>query len=268
VKPRPDSTSAAIDPPPAWFEHLATVFPTLTSSPFSRSTGIADRPADRSVRHSAVLVLFGPGASAGPDILLTQRSAGMRSHAGQVAFPGGRIDPGDAGPEAAALREAVEETRLDPAGVQIRGSGPQLYLPPSNFLVTPVIAWWRQPSPVAPGDPAEVRRVVRVPIAELTDPANRFQAEHVSGFVSPGFGVSDLFVWGFTAGVLSWLLSLCGLEQPWDRSRRRPVPEQGSEPATLDAELTEQAELTEHAELTGPNELTEPNEDRDQRVTE
>jgi 8-oxo-dGTP pyrophosphatase MutT (NUDIX family) len=205
---------------------------------------VSSAPDDGSVRHSAVLVLFGPGTGTGPDILLTQRAPRMRAHAGQVAFPGGRIDPGDVGPEAAALREAVEETRLEPTGVQIRGCGPLLFLPVTNFLVTPVIAWWQRPSPVAPGNPAEVTRVVAVPLAELTDPANRFVVDHPSGYSSPGFTVSGLFVWGFTAAVLSWLISLAGLEQPWDAGRRLRVPSSSSaSPSAAAEELSDQ--LTE-----------------------
>ena len=222
--------------PPSWFEGLVSAVSLVEDSPFGRFSA----PNDGSVRHSAVLVLFGPGAASGPDVLLTQRSATMRSHAGQVAFPGGKLDPGDAGPEAAALREAVEETGLDPAGVQLRVNGPMLYVPPSNFLVTPVIGWWGQPSPVAPGDPAEVARVVQVPISGLVDPANRFQTVHPSGFRSPGFEVGDLFIWGFTAGVLNWLISLAGLELPWDGQRRRQIPEQYLSGRTLIEELTQQ----------------------------
>jgi 8-oxo-dGTP pyrophosphatase MutT (NUDIX family) len=222
------------DPPP-WFENLVAAVRPLDVSPFGRFTV----PDDVSVQHSAVLVLFGSGP-AGPDVLLTQRSTTMRSHAGQVAFPGGKLDPTDAGPEAAALREAVEETGLDPAGVQLRVTCPDLYVPPSRFLVTPVIGWWRQPSPVAPGDPAEVAQVLRVPIARLIDPANRFQSLHPSGYQGPGFEVDGLFVWGFTAGVLDWLISLAGLALPWDDRRRRQIPKQYLSGRTLIQELTEQ----------------------------
>ena len=69
----------------------------------------------------------------------------MRSHPGQVSFPGGSIDPGET-PREAALREAEEETGLDPAGVEVFGELPELWLPPSNFAVTPVLGWWREPS--------------------------------------------------------------------------------------------------------------------------
>ena len=78
---------------------------------------------------------------------------------------------------------------------------------------------------VAAVDPLEVARVERVPLAELLDPANRFRVRHPSGYVGPGFSASGLFVWGFTAGLLSRLLALAGLEQPWDTSRVRPVPD-------------------------------------------
>jgi 8-oxo-dGTP pyrophosphatase MutT (NUDIX family) len=166
----------------------------------------------------------------------------MRSHAGQVAFPGGRLDPGDAGPEAAALREAVEETGLDPKGVHLRVRGPDLYVSASNYQVTPVIGWWQRPSPVTPGDPAEVARVVQVPIAGLVDPANRFLTVHPSGYSSPGFEVGDLYVWGFTAGVLSWLIAKAGLERPWDAERRRPIPEQYLSGRTLIQDITQQVD--------------------------
>jgi 8-oxo-dGTP pyrophosphatase MutT (NUDIX family) len=206
---------------PPWFERLVSVVPTLAESPFSSLPA----PADGSARQSAVLILFGPHDSgSGADLLLTERSPRLRAHAGQVAFPGGRLDPGES-PAQAAVREAVEETGLDPAGVRVRAVGPDLYLPVSNFLVSPVIAWWEHPSPVAPVDEAEVARVVRVPVDELLDPANRFQTVHPSGFLSPGFQAGDLWVWGFTGGVLDWLLSLCGLERPWDREPPRPVPQ-------------------------------------------
>jgi 8-oxo-dGTP pyrophosphatase MutT (NUDIX family) len=114
------------------------------------------------------------------------------------------------------LREAAEETGLDPAGVTVIGVLPSLWLPPSAFMVTPVVAWWHQPSSVYVVDPAETASVHLVRLNELLDPAHRVSVRHPSGFVGPGFLVDDLVVWGFTAGVLSRLFALFGWEVPWD----------------------------------------------------
>lgn len=169
-----------------------------------------------------MLVLFGEGPY-GPDVLVIERAADMRSHPGQPAFPGGAVDPGDSGPAAAALREAVEETGLDPDGVEVFAALPALYLPPSGYVVTPVLAWWPRPSVVRAVDPGEVARVARVPLTELTEPANRLRLHHPSGWVGPAFRVGGLLVWGFTAGLLDRLITLGGWERPWDRAGE-PLP--------------------------------------------
>jgi 8-oxo-dGTP pyrophosphatase MutT (NUDIX family) len=195
---------------PGWLSPVVERIPLIEPEQLSRFL-----PPPEGGRESAVLVLFGEGDE-GPDLLLIQRSSTMTSHAGQPAFPGGAVDDTDADVVAAALREAEEETGLDPAGVDVVGLLPALYLPPSGFVVTPVIGWWREPSPVGVVDPGEVERVVRVPLAELLDPANRYSVKHPSGFVGPAFGVRGLVVWGFTAGLLARLFALVGWERPWD----------------------------------------------------
>ena len=167
-----------------------------------------------------MLMLLGPG----PDLLLIERAADLRSHPGQPAFPGGAVDAGDGGPVPAALREAAEETGLDPAGVAVLGTLPPVFLAPSGFLVTPVLAWWRTPSAVGVADPREVAAVHRVPVAELVDPANRLRVRHPSGYVGPAFRVRGMTVWGFTGGLVDGLLRLAGWELPWDHDRVEDVP--------------------------------------------
>jgi 8-oxo-dGTP pyrophosphatase MutT (NUDIX family) len=203
---------------PTWLAPLIAAVDGITARDLSR----IEAPAEGG-RESAVLVLFGEGAD-GPDVLLIERSAGSRQHPGQAAFPGGAVEPDDDGPVSTALREAAEETGLDPAGVEVLATLPSLWLPPSGFHVVPVLAWWRAPSAVSAADPAEVAAVARVPIAALVDPSNRFRVQHPSGFVGPAFEVDDLLVWGFTAGLLSRLLELGGWARPWNATDVRDLP--------------------------------------------
>jgi 8-oxo-dGTP pyrophosphatase MutT (NUDIX family) len=197
---------------PAWWEPLLTQVRGASRSIFSRF------PVPREDgRPSAVLVLLGedePGG--GPAILILERAADMRTHAGQPAFPGGAADPGDLDPAATALREAAEEVGLDPASVEVLATLPALWISVSRFLVTPVLAWWREPHPVRPLELAEVAKVDWIPVTELVDPANRLWVRHPSGYVGPAFRVRTMMIWGFTAGVLSALLDLGGWTLPWE----------------------------------------------------
>lgn len=204
--------------------------------------------AGASLRQSAVLILFGeldavPGQAPVPgtvhtalDVLLTRRSDTMRYHPGQIAFPGGGFEPVDANAAATALREAVEETGLDPSGVEILGELPPYFVTVSNNMVTPVIGWWRESSAVAAAD-SESLEVFRVPVTELLNPAARgtsvirfadSRTDRVTVFRADAFRIGAQFshriVWGFTGIVLSALFDELGWASPWDRSHEFELP--------------------------------------------
>ncbi|MEV0677278.1 CoA pyrophosphatase [Actinosynnema sp. NPDC050436] len=179
-------------------------------------------PPGGAARAAAVLMLFGEGPD-GPDVLLLRRADTLGSHPGQVAFPGGAADPTDDGPVDTALREAFEETGVLRSGVRPVARLPELYVPVSDFVVTPVLAHWDEPSPVAPVDFNETAAVARVPVAHLADPANRFRVAHSSGYTGPAFSAPGMLVWGFTAGLVDGLLALGGWERPWDRTDVRDL---------------------------------------------
>jgi 8-oxo-dGTP pyrophosphatase MutT (NUDIX family) len=176
-------------------------------------------PPPENGRRASVLVLFGEVPEHGPDVLLVERANTLRQHAGQVAFPGGGADPGDPDEITTALREAEEEAGVEPAGVVPLALLPELFVPPSGFVVTPVLAHWERPVAVHAVDPRETASVVRVPIATLADPAHRLRVGHPSGFTGPAFTVAGLLVWGFTGGLLSALLDLGGWARSWDTTR-------------------------------------------------
>ncbi|MEU6550311.1 CoA pyrophosphatase [Streptomyces sp. NPDC046915] len=218
---------------PAWLDPVVRAAETVEPVQLSRFLP----PEDGAGRQSAVLILFGDGdgdgssdgdGGRGPELLLMERASSLRSHAGQPSFPGGALDPEDGdpkgdGPLRAALREAEEETGLDPSGVQLFGVLPKLYIPVSGFVVTPVLGWWREPSPVGVVDPNETARVFTVPVVDLTDPDNRATAVHPSGHRGPAFLVESALVWGFTAGIIDRLLHYAGWERPWDREKQVPL---------------------------------------------
>lgn len=208
---------------PSWLDPVARAAETVAPRQLSRFLP----PENGAGRQSAVLILFGDGER-GPELLLMERSSSLRSHAGQPSFPGGALDPEDGdplgdGPLYAALREAEEETGLDPSGVQLFGVLPKLYIPVSGFVVTPVLGWWRMRTPVGVVDPNETARVFTVPVADLTHPDNRATTVHPSGYQGPAFLVESALVWGFTAGVIDRLLHFAGWERPWDRAKQVPL---------------------------------------------
>lgn len=143
-----------------------------------------------------------------PMVLLTERATRMSTHSGQIAFPGGRVDPGDATIAAAALREAWEEVGLDASFVEVLGELPT-YTTITAFVVTPVVALV-QPGFALRPNPAEVADVFEVPLAFLMNPAHH-RRHHLEGegaaarhFFSMPYqdGEHERFVWGATAGML------------------------------------------------------------------
>ncbi len=203
---------------PGWLRELVTATSDLSAGELSRQVP----PPPESARRSAVLVLFGE-SDGQPDLVLIERAHDLRSHAGQLAFPGGGADDGETAVQT-ALRESQEEVGLDPAGVEVMGELPALWLPPTNFAVTCVLAWWRKESAVSVVDPLEVAAVLRVPLTQLVDPGRRVTVVHPLGYRGPGFVVDDLVLWGFTAAVVDQVLLHAGLAEPWDGSRTVPAP--------------------------------------------
>jgi 8-oxo-dGTP pyrophosphatase MutT (NUDIX family) len=166
---------------------------------------------DQPLKQAAVLMplVRRPG---GPTVLLTQRTAHLRAHAGQVSFPGGRMEGCDASPAHAALREAHEEVGLQATEVEVVGQLPA-YRTVTAFEVTPVVAWVHPPLHLRP-DPREVQDIFEVPLVFLMNPAHHRQhrvvvQDRTRQFLSmpwQGQGLSgaekEFFIWGATAAML------------------------------------------------------------------
>ncbi|WP_277102184.1 NUDIX hydrolase [Corynebacterium vitaeruminis] len=157
-------------------------------------------------------------------VLLTHRSPRLRSHSGQIAFPGGRVDPGDIDIVDCALREAWEETGLDRRSVTPLAALDEVQIRPTGNPVHPIVAHWDNEVPVGVIDPMEADEVFLAPLSELILPDNRITVSR-GLWTGPAFLINDYLVWGFTGGLLSVMIQEAGWEQPWDRSHVVPLEE-------------------------------------------
>ncbi|MCB1291220.1 CoA pyrophosphatase [Mycolicibacterium sp.] len=192
--------------------------------------------AARAGRDAAVLVLFsGPDVDhpvglvpEAADLLLTVRAGSLRHHAGQAAFPGGAADPGDLGPVDTALREAREETGIDPTRLHPLATLERMFIPPSGFHVVPVLAYSPDPGPVAVVDESETAVVARVPLRAFVNPENRLMVCRSGAerrYAGPAFLLNEMLVWGFTGHVISAMLDVAGWAQEWDTEDVRELDE-------------------------------------------
>lgn len=160
---------------------------------------------DQPLRQAAVLVALVTRDQ--PTVLLTRRADHLASHSGQIAFPGGKVDEGDADAIAAALREAEEEIGLPPAQVEVLGAMPD-YLTGSAFRITPVVALVRPGFTLHP-NPHEVADVFEVPLAFLMNPAHHrrhaldWEGRRLEWLAMPyDEPAGERFIWGATAAML------------------------------------------------------------------
>ena len=222
---------------PEWMRAVTDDVDVVNEKVLNRGGGRARLARDFvATRTAAVLVLFGGSFEAADDhpggvpddadVLLTERASTLRTHGGQIAFPGGARDEGDDYPVGTAMREAWEETGLSADGVDVLAALPTFPVP-SGFAVAPVLAHWSRPSPVRVVDEGETARVARVNLRELLSAQNRFQVSRdvpgMPSFRGPAFLYDGMLVWGFTGGLIAAIAEAAGWEVPWDRDDVRPL---------------------------------------------
>ncbi|MCI6205727.1 MAG: CoA pyrophosphatase [Corynebacterium glucuronolyticum] len=200
---------------PTWMTHVAESTPQINRL-------LGHLPAENRDQQAAVLMLFSGDSEADTvprdaGVLLTHRNPTMRTHSGQIAFPGGRMDPTDDGPVHTALREAWEETGLDPNTVQPFMQLDEVRIRRSGYPIHPIIAYWVEPEEVYPASLDETDDVFEAPLYHLLDPANRLMVGH-GAWKGPAFSINGYIVWGFTAGLLHAVFRGAGWEKPWDKS--------------------------------------------------
>jgi len=172
-----------------------------------------EAPAGKPLKAAAVLILV-INQPETPTVLFTQRTAHLTDHAGQISFPGGRVEADDRDPFHTALREAEEETGVDATRIDIIGKLPQ-YTTGTGYLITPVVAWTEPPVIFRP-DPTEVEECFEVPLAFLLDINNHhletamYKGRMRSYYAMP---YGHRYIWGATAGMLVTLTRVLGAAQ-------------------------------------------------------
>lgn len=198
---------------PTWMQPLVR---TIEDPDLSLLPPIAPDPG----REAAVLMLLRGDMKAetlpsDAGLVVTHRSPKMRSHPGQMAFPGGRVDPEDTGAVDAALREAWEETGLDRRSVTPLASMQPLRVRMNNNPIHPVLAYWDNPHELYPASREEVNDVFVADIEELVDPDSRITVGFY-GYEGPAFRVRGYLIWGFTGMLIHGMLRGAGWEKPWE----------------------------------------------------
>jgi 8-oxo-dGTP pyrophosphatase MutT (NUDIX family) len=166
-------------------------------------------PPSPTARSAAVLALLFADEAGLARIVLTERLSYDGHHSGEVSLPGGKAEPEDAGPAETALREAAEEVGLDAtaAGVRIVGSLDEVFIPVSDFRITPVVAVTARPPLLSP-NPAEVARILEPPVSAFLPEAPVEMVERVIRewpLRYGGYRIDGLHVWGATARILGQL---------------------------------------------------------------
>lgn len=187
----------------------ASLLPEPLSEHFVQEEGGGDQPLTPAAVLFPIVLRDG-----GHTVLLTQRTAHLRDHAGQISFPGGRVEVEDISPSHTALRETEEEIGLPRERIEIIGFLPE-YRTGTGFRVTPVVALVRPPFELQ-ADPFEVAEVFEVPLAFLLDPANhQLHSMHYRGALRTYFAMpyGEYFIWGATAGMIRSLTQRLGLLQ-------------------------------------------------------
>jgi 8-oxo-dGTP pyrophosphatase MutT (NUDIX family) len=201
-----DRLSALPDPLPAGRADLMPVFTDGRLRPRLDPTATA-RPA-------AVLVLVHPAPDGDARLVLTERPSYDGHHSGEVSFPGGKAEPGDADEAATALREATEEIGLDPVagGLRVVGRLDVVFIPVSDFRIVPIVAIAERPLLLVP-NPAEVVRILTPPVDAFLPDAPIEMVERTIGdwpIRYGGFRIDGLHVWGATARILGQLGAILG----------------------------------------------------------